>query len=52
MMPSSVLTKSVNTVSTWSRPARMVMMSELGCECFFVSTQERKTLRVYRSVSD
>lgn len=29
----------------------MVMMSELGCECFLVNTQARKTLKVYVNMS-
>ena len=42
-------TKSVKTASTWSRPARTVMMSELGLVYFLDRTADRKMLNVCSS---
>ena len=47
IMPSNTATKFEITWSTWSRPARTVMTSELGLVYFFFKTQARKTIKVY-----
>lgn len=46
IMPSSVPTNSVKIVSIWSRPARTVIMSELGWGYFLERREDRKTVNV------
>lgn len=46
MSDSSALTNSVKTVSTWSRPARSSIMSELGFVYFLARIETIKVLRV------
>ncbi len=46
-MVSSAPTKSVNTLSTWSRPAKTVMMSELGFVYFLARTAVKNVLSVW-----
>ena len=50
-MVSSAPTKSVNTLSTWSRPAKTEMMSELGFVYFLARTAVRNVLSVWQPVS-
>ena len=45
MFVSSVATRSLNTVSTLSRPANTSIMSELGFVYFFESTLVRNTVK-------
>lgn len=51
MMPSNEPTNSVKAKSMWSRPARMMRMSELGWEYFLDRMLDKKTLRVYRELA-
>lgn len=46
MMPSRTVTKLEITWSTWSRPARTVMTSELGLVYFFFRTHAKKFVKV------
>ncbi len=46
MIESSAPTKSVNTMSMWSRPARTVIISELGFVYFFAKTTVKNVLKV------
>ena len=51
IVDSRALTKSVNIVSTPSRPARTVMTSELGLGYFLLSMHSKKTVKVLGAVS-
>ena len=46
IVASRVVTKSVNTASTWSNPANTLIMSALGFAYFFTRTEARKAVNV------
>ena len=47
IVTSSAATNSVKTASTWSNPARTLIISELGFVYFFTRTDARKAVPVF-----